>query len=215
MVAKIVKWYFDDDRKTDVVQKSQSQDFPIRKTPESEATWRVTPRRDLRRAQGGVASRRLDSVIRELSNREHGANLSRGQAIARPGTPLALLYFEEMVMKSADAVTSLEALAQESRLAIIRLLARRGPEGFTPGQLSEKLPVAAVTLSFHLKVLHPSGLLNFRREGRFLYYSPNFPHMNELLEFLADNCCSLADKDSGPACGVSAAEVARPKRKRA
>jgi hypothetical protein len=76
-------------------------------------------------------------------------------------------------------------------------------------------PGGSITRNRALKVLHPSGLLNFRREGRFLYYSPNFPHMNELLEFLADNCCSLADKDSGPACGVSAAEVARPKRKRA
>ncbi|MGO9717508.1 MAG: ArsR/SmtB family transcription factor, partial [Steroidobacteraceae bacterium] len=53
-------------------------------------------------------------------------------------------------MKSVDAVTSLAALAQESRLAIFRLLVKRGPEGFTPGQLSEKLPVAAATLSFHL-----------------------------------------------------------------
>ncbi|MGO9992521.1 MAG: ArsR/SmtB family transcription factor [Steroidobacteraceae bacterium] len=118
-------------------------------------------------------------------------------------------------MESQDVVTGLAALAQESRLALFRLLVKRGPEGYTPTELTEKLGVPAPTLSFHLKELQRAGLIEARREGRFLFYSPNFPHMNQLLEFLTDNCCSLADKDSGPACGVLTAEVAQPKRKRA
>lgn len=119
-------------------------------------------------------------------------------------------------MKSVDAVTSLAALAQESRLAIFRLLVKRGPEGFTPGQLSEKLPVAAATLSFHLKALHHAGLLDVRREGRFLYYRPNFQHMNELLGFLTDHCCELADSTcSNAECKPSAVEESTTKRKRA
>jgi DNA-binding transcriptional ArsR family regulator len=120
------------------------------------------------------------------------------------------------MMKSADAVTSLAALAQESRLAIFRLLVKRGPQGFTPGQLSEKLPVAATTLSFHLKALHHAGLLTVRREGRFLYYRPNFRHMNDLLGFLTDHCCELADGAcNNGECTPSAAEEAILKRKRA
>jgi len=119
-------------------------------------------------------------------------------------------------MKSADAVTSLAALAQESRLAIFRLLVKRGPEGFTPGELSEKLPVAAATLSFHLKALHHAGLLKVRREGRFLYYSPNFPHMNDLLGFLTDHCCDLADDTCGNReCKPGAVEEPTLRRKRA
>lgn len=35
-------------------------------------------------------------------------------------------------MKSDDAIASLGALAQESRLAIFRMLVKRGPEGYTP-----------------------------------------------------------------------------------
>ena len=118
-------------------------------------------------------------------------------------------------MKSIEAVESLAALAQESRLALFRLLVKRGPEGYTPTQLSEKLGVPGPTLSFHLKELQRANLIEARREGRFLYYSPNFPRMNQLLEFLTENCCVLADKDCGPACGTAAAEVPQPKRKQA
>jgi DNA-binding transcriptional ArsR family regulator len=118
-------------------------------------------------------------------------------------------------MKSYEVVESLSALAQESRLALFRLLVRRGPEGFTPTQLSEKLDVPGPTLSFHLKELQRANLIEARREGRFLYYSPNFSRMNQLLGFLTENCCALADKDCGPACAPPAAEVPHPKRRQA
>ena len=103
-------------------------------------------------------------------------------------------------MKSTDAVVGLAALAQESRLALFRLLVKRGPEGYTPSQLSEKLDVPGPTLSFHLKELQRAKLIEARREGRFLYYKPNFFRMNQLLGFLTENCCVLADKDCGPVC---------------
>jgi ArsR family transcriptional regulator, arsenate/arsenite/antimonite-responsive transcriptional repressor len=122
-------------------------------------------------------------------------------------------------MKSSRVVESLAALAQESRLAVFRLLVKRGPEGYSPSQLSEKLGVPGPTLSFHLKELQRAELIEARRAGRFLYYRPNFPRMNELLGFLTENCCVLADRDCGPACGpaceVPAAEAAQPKRRHA
>lgn len=118
-------------------------------------------------------------------------------------------------MKSVDVIVGLAALAQESRLALFRLLVKRGPEGYTPTQLAEKLDVAPPTLSFHLKELQRAGLIEARREGRFLYYSPSFARMNELLEFLTENCCVLADKDCGPACGTHTTEINKPKRKQA
>jgi ArsR family transcriptional regulator len=118
-------------------------------------------------------------------------------------------------MKNNDVVASLAALAQESRLALFRLLVKRGPEGYTPSDLGEKMGVPGPTLSFHLKELQRAGLIDVRREGRFLFYSPNFTHMHQLLGFLTDNCCSLADKDCGPACSPLVPEIAAPKRKRA
>ena len=118
-------------------------------------------------------------------------------------------------MKTKDAVEGLAALAQESRLAIFRMLVKRGPAGYTPTQLGEKLNVSSPTLSFHLKELQQAGLVDVRRDGRFLYYRPNFVHMNHLVGFLTENCCALGDQACGPECGPVAAEVSVTKRKRA
>ncbi len=125
-------------------------------------------------------------------------------------------YFDIFrIVKSKDAIESLAALAQESRLAIFRMLVKRGPEGYTPTQLGEKLNVSSPTLSFHLKELQRAGLVDVRRDGRFLYYRPNFTHMNGLIGFLTENCCVLADKGCGPECAPEEAEVTLTKRKRA
>jgi ArsR family transcriptional regulator len=116
-------------------------------------------------------------------------------------------------MKSSDAIQALGALASESRLAVFRLLVKRGPQGYTPSELIERLGVAAPTLSFHLKELMHAGLLVNRREGRNLYYSPSMDKMNDLVAFLTENCCSLADEACDTSCKPVAARA--PGRKRA
>lgn len=115
-------------------------------------------------------------------------------------------------MKPQDAIDCLGALAQETRLAIYRLLVKRGPEGYTPGDLASKTEIPAPTLSFHLKELQRAGLLHVRREGRFLYYSANFTHMQQLVDFLTENCCSLADEACDTACKQLPATQAKRKR---
>ena len=96
-------------------------------------------------------------------------------------------------MKPQDVLVALFALAQESRLALFRLLVKRGPDGFTPGELAEKLAIPAPTMSFHLKELTRSGLIAARRDGRFLYYSVNFAVMQGLVDFLMEKCCTLSE----------------------
>jgi ArsR family transcriptional regulator, arsenate/arsenite/antimonite-responsive transcriptional repressor len=118
-------------------------------------------------------------------------------------------------MKSTDVIDSLAALAQESRLAVFRMLVKRGPEGYTPTQLGEKLKVAPPTLSFHLKELQHAGLVDVRRDGRFLYYRANFAHMNRLIGFLTENCCVLADTECGTRCSPQPADASAAKRLRA
>ena len=103
-------------------------------------------------------------------------------------------------MKSQEAITALSALASEPRLAAYQWLVKRGPAGYTPSELSERLEIPAPTLSFHLKGLLQAGLIASRRESRHLYYSPNFERVRGLIEFLTESCCSLADEACGSAC---------------
>lgn len=84
----------------------------------------------------------------------------------------------------------LGALAQESRLGLFRLLVRKGPEGLSAGDIADSLDVSPATLSFHLKELSQAGLLKSRKEGRFIYYAPDFKAMNGLLAYLTENCCA-------------------------
>jgi len=95
------------------------------------------------------------------------------------------------------------------------LAAASSPAGYPPTQIGQKLSVTSPTLSFHLKELQRAGLLDFRRDGRFLYYRANFAHMTQLIRFLTENCCVLADQGCSPECAPVHAEVLIPKRQRA
>jgi DNA-binding transcriptional ArsR family regulator len=92
-------------------------------------------------------------------------------------------------MKQQDVIAALAALAQDSRLAIYRLLVKRGPEGYAAGEISDLLRIAGPSLSFHLKELAHAGLVTARKDGRFIYYSAHFERMNRLVGYLTENCC--------------------------
>ena len=92
-------------------------------------------------------------------------------------------------METKEAVTSLAALAPETRLEIFRMLVKAGPEGLAAGVLADLLGVPAPTLSFHLKELLQAGVVGRERRGRNLLYSANYQAMNGLVRFLTDECC--------------------------
>lgn len=96
-------------------------------------------------------------------------------------------------MKINNAVDMLAALAQEHRLALFRLLVKRGPAGYAAGAIAARLGIPASSLSFHLRALDHAGLVTWRRSGRYLYYSANFTVMDELVGFLTENCCGRDD----------------------
>ena len=101
-------------------------------------------------------------------------------------------------METKQALQSLSALAQESRLSIFRLLVQAGPEGMPAGSIGETLDLPPATLSFHLAGLTRAGLTQSRQDGRFVIYSADFSSMNALVEYLTENCCQ------GAACETTA-----------
>ena len=92
-------------------------------------------------------------------------------------------------MELNAAVITLAALAQETRLAVFRLLVEAGPEGVAAGRIGESLKVPGATLSFHLKELARARLVTTRQERQFIYYAVDFERMAELMTFLTQNCC--------------------------
>jgi len=92
-------------------------------------------------------------------------------------------------MDTKAAIGSLSALAQETRLAIFRLLVEAGTEGLAAGAIAERLDIPASSLSFHLAELTRAGLIAQRRESRSLIYSANFRAMTALVGYLTENCC--------------------------
>ncbi len=104
-------------------------------------------------------------------------------------------------METKNAIAALSALAQESRLAVFRLLVEAGPAGMSPGIIATRLSIPASSLSFHLKELANANLITATQDGRFVNYATNFPTMNGLIAFLTENCCG------GNPCGPTSAVV--------
>ena len=93
-------------------------------------------------------------------------------------------------MDIETAARRLAELGNLTRLQIIRLLVRAGPEGLPIGELQSRLDVPASTLAFHLRGLVTAGLLHQRKEGRVVRCTPNIAAINETLAFVKENCCT-------------------------
>ncbi|MBY0361722.1 MAG: metalloregulator ArsR/SmtB family transcription factor [Phreatobacter sp.] len=95
----------------------------------------------------------------------------------------------------------LEALGNPTRLAIYRALVRAGHAGTPVGKLQDAIGIPASTLSHHLAKLCACGLAGQTREGTVLRCRAHYDVMEQLVAFLAAECC--ADATSVP-CETSA-----------
>ena len=107
-------------------------------------------------------------------------------------------------MDQNHAIAALGALAQDTRLALFRLLVTAGPEGLSAGTIAERLGVAPSSLSFHLQQLLHAGLVTQRRLSRQLIYGAEYGAMNQLLAYLTENCCGRG-MSCAPACNPAEA----------
>ena len=81
-----------------------------------------------------------------------------------------------------QAARSFHALSDETRLRIVECL---GEGEQCVCDLMATLDTAQSRLSFHLKTLKDAGLVNDRREGRWMYYSLNAHTLEELQKIIA------------------------------
>jgi ArsR family transcriptional regulator len=119
-------------------------------------------------------------------------------------------------MKTTNAVVALAALAQDTRLAIFRLLVEAGPAGVPAGGIADSLRIAAPTLSFHLKELAHAGLIAAEPQGRFIVYRADFKAMNALVAYLTENCCrgsGACTTNCAPADAPVCVPVRQPRRR--
>ena len=83
----------------------------------------------------------------------------------------------------ARSASWFHALADETRLQIIERLCS-GEQCVC--DLTDSLQTGQSRLSFHLKTLKEAGILNDRREGRWVYYSLNPDTLDAIADLVRD-----------------------------
>jgi len=100
---------------------------------------------------------------------------------SKTALPLAQLEATE------QHVEAFKALAHLTRLQVFFFLVRSGRE-VAAGEIQEAVEVPAPTLSHHLDVLRRAGLVQSRREERYVYYSVRRDTATTLVRLLTA-CC--------------------------
>lgn len=98
-----------------------------------------------------------------------------------------------------DLKRALKALAGVARLAIVYYLARQ--KTVTVSELTERLHISQPLVSWHLRTLRRSGLIEMQRSGRQVYCSLNLQRFNactQRLNHLVDPAIRLDGPPSGP-----------------
>jgi ArsR family transcriptional regulator len=94
---------------------------------------------------------------------------------------------------------ALRALAHPARLEIVSHVAARGP--LCVCHLNEDLAYTQPTISKHLSVLRRAGLLESRRDGRWVYYTINESVLDAAMGFLDDLKASMHRPHPADDCG--------------
>ena len=94
------------------------------------------------------------------------------------------------LIKEQAALDGFAAIAQGTRLRILRMLVVAGADGLAAGTIGEQLGGATSSrVSFHLTHLERARLVQSRREGRSIIYSAKFSVLSDLVAFLMHDCC--------------------------
>ena len=93
-------------------------------------------------------------------------------------------------MIESQVIAVFGALAQPTRLKIVRALVTAGPDGLSAGKLAESASVSPSNLSFHLRELERAKLVTSHRQQRSIIYVCLFDTLAGMQTFLMQNCCA-------------------------
>ncbi|NLC16738.1 MAG: winged helix-turn-helix transcriptional regulator [Clostridiales bacterium] len=84
-------------------------------------------------------------------------------------------------MAYSDYARICKILGDETRIKIFDML-KKGK--LTARKVLEKFNITQPTLSYHMKMLTESGLVNAQKDGRWTYYSISQAALKDFLDFL-------------------------------
>lgn len=96
-----------------------------------------------------------------------------------------------MINNLTDIAAVFDALSNETRLQIFRILVEHSKEGITPTEISSLMnDFPRNTLSFHLSLMTNVGLCSFEKQGKQIFYKPNCCLIKQITKFLLTDCCN-------------------------
>lgn len=110
------------------------------------------------------------------------------------------------------ALAALTALANGTRLDLIRSLVAAGDEGLPAGVLARRHGLAGSRLSFHLAALEQAGLVTARRVSRNIFYAADTARLGQTIGFLLNDCCAAHPQVSACCGAAGPGAVIRPER---
>lgn len=92
-------------------------------------------------------------------------------------------------MEESQVIAALGALAQETRLRILRFLVVQGEAGASAGEIGVQVEATASRLSFHLSALAQAGVVTSEKRSRQVIYRVDFERVGAVLSYLVQDCC--------------------------
>lgn len=108
-----------------------------------------------------------------------------------------------MIQSYAEYAPVFKALSDETRLKIIDMLSCGE---MCACHILEELSISQSTLSYHMKILSDSGLVNARRDGAWMRYTLNKGRTDETLTFFnritadKEDCVCHKERTEAPCC---------------
>lgn len=93
-------------------------------------------------------------------------------------------------MEIETAAAAFKELGHPTRLKIFKYLVKAGEPGVPVGEVQRELDIPGSTLSHHISALISAGLISQTRDGRVLNCVARYQALQEIIDFLMDECCT-------------------------